>query len=131
MRPTSSIAVLVACLALPGAGCGNWNCSFNLSFALVGSRTEVSGRGVPEDTLAQVKPRETAKAWVLRFLGEPTTRETIADGTEVLTYVYERKTETRSGILLLFGRTRTYIDKTTVHVELKDDLVQRIWRERG
>jgi outer membrane protein assembly factor BamE (lipoprotein component of BamABCDE complex) len=90
--------------------------------------TTYSGQHISAETYAQVK-KGTTQGFVLATFGEPTSRTTLEDGSQIWRW---RSTQTRSSsgtvILLLSSSNRTETQHNTF-VELKDGLVVRVWRD--
>jgi outer membrane protein assembly factor BamE (lipoprotein component of BamABCDE complex) len=101
-----------------------------LSGCLIGSEshTNISGRYISEQTLAQVTPGKS-RDYVLALLGEPAEKTSIPDGTEIWKWRYsERKQNDTSVIFLVGAKSETQTDHTS-YVEMKDDAVVKAWRD--
>lgn len=109
---------LLALLALSG-------CVSSHSDVTYGS----TGPAVRGDTLRQIKVGRTTKEWLLGTLGEPSRTSGTSDGTEVLTYVYTKKVDSRFDFCP-FLDTHDRREEQTVYVfELKDGVVTKFWKE--
>ena len=93
--------------------------------------TLVTGRPVPEDVLLHVEPGRTTRWWLYRFVGKPSRVEPRADGAELLTYDYAQTTEERLAVLGAELRRDQAVERARVLFELRDGVVQRVWRDRG
>lgn len=90
------------------------------------SRTENVGRYVSQTTLSQIQPGKS-KEYVLALIGEPTTRTTVDEHTELWKWsCVERKDSGGHVIFLISADNRTEIERTTF-VELHDGVVVRAW----
>ncbi len=72
---------------------------------------------------------ETNKDWILSAIGNPNTKRTRSDGTEVWRYKNVSERDTRIGILLLLHMNVERERHKYLHVEFKDDVVIDYWME--
>lgn len=116
-RPAATLVLLVLATFL----CGG--CIIN-----TGSRVEQSGRQISTQTLEQIQAGRKMD-FVQAVLGEPTTRSTLAGGTEIWKYQYREK-RTRSGtVLFLFSGDNTTVIEHACYVEFQDGAVTRSWQD--
>ena len=90
--------------------------------------TSHSGQYISAETFSKVEPG-TSSGFVLATFGEPSTRTTLDDGSQIWRW---RHTETRSSsgtvIFLLSSSNRTETQHNTF-VEFRDGVVVRVWRD--
>ena len=118
MKPCRAVALLsVVCLLLT-TGC------------LVSSTShqKVSGNFVPENTFERIKPGETTTSWVKATLGEPSSKESAGDSTEVWKYSYTEVKEGSGAIFLIFGGSDKKELQRSAYVEFKEGIVKSKWR---
>ena len=94
------------------------------------SGDRASGKRIKETTLNQFEVGSTTKEWTLAVLGEPSHRETLEDGTEVMRYEYSRKKEQQTVVFILFAGNSDKQEKQTAYFEFKDDVLSRYWVEQ-
>lgn len=111
------LLIVPVALLLPG-------CLINSS-----SRTEYSGRYLSPAAVSQIEPGETKRDFVLATIGEPTTKTTLDDGSEIWKWEY-RKTRSSSGsvFLLLNSDSQTRSEGATF-VVFRDGVVEKVWQE--
>src|ERR1043165_703430 len=80
-------------------------CAALLPGCLISSRTaeHSSGTYVSENTMGQIEPGVTTKAWVIGAFGNPTSRTPLEDGGELWKWEYSRTRESHGGVLFIFG----------------------------
>jgi outer membrane protein assembly factor BamE (lipoprotein component of BamABCDE complex) len=92
------------------------------------SRTNVSGRYVGPDTLAQIQPGKS-EAYVTALLGDPSDKIQVEDGTSIWKWRY---TETRNSsgtvIFLVASDSKTETQRTT-YVEFNHGTVVKAWHD--
>ena len=110
-------ALLLACLPL--AGCVVIDSD---------SHTETSGTQISPTTLAQVEPGKSAD-FVLALLGEPSSRTTLADGTEIWKWTYRETRRSGGHILFVIDSDSTRETTLTSYVELCNGLVVKAWQD--
>jgi hypothetical protein len=117
---TGVIGLLLALAALGLAGC-------------VSSHSDVTygptGPVVRGETLRQIKIGRTSKEWLLGTLGEPSRTSGTPDGTEILTYVYTKKVDSRFDFCPFLDTHDRREDQITYVFELRDGIVTRFWKE--
>jgi outer membrane protein assembly factor BamE (lipoprotein component of BamABCDE complex) len=92
------------------------------------TRSEHSGRHVGRDTLEQIQPGRTPE-FVLALLGEPTTRSSAGDKTEVWRWEY-RSSEHHSGSLIfVIDSDKTTDVRSTTYVLFEDGKVVKAWQD--
>lgn len=111
-------ALLILVLLLPAAGC----------LVSSTSRQSVSGNYVPENTFDRIKAGQTTASWVKATLGEPSSKETAGESTEVWKYSYTEVKEGSGAIFLIFGGSDRKEQQRTAYVEIKDGIVSNKWR---
>lgn len=103
----------------------------NMSGCLIGSRSDVrtTGNYIGPQTFSQVQPGSTDAEWVLATFGEPNSRSTLSDGSEIWKWTYT-KTKSGSGSLLFVygGSDRTETQGSTF-VQVRDGVVVKAWRD--
>jgi len=117
-RAVVSVVVLSVVCLVSGTGC------------LVSSTShqKVSGNYVPENTFERIKPGETTSSWVKATLGEPSSKESAGDTTEVWKYSYTEVKEGSGAIFLIFGGSDKKELERNAYVEFKDGIVKSKWR---
>lgn len=120
IRQTLAVAALLASTAFLSG------CLFNGS-----NSVRMEGRYIGDSTLAQIKPGQTDKTWILASLGEPTRKSSLTDqNNEVWVWDYRKIKHSNTEIFLIFdGDKRTEISQH-VYVEFDGDLVSRAWSDR-
>src|SRR5689334_6269822 len=89
----SFVAALAAAVMLTAGGC----------LVVKGNNTEESGVRVSQPTLDQIKPGETTEAWLVAALGEPSSRRSVDDHTQILRYDHTITNEKGGAVFLLFA----------------------------
>jgi len=97
---------------------------------LVGGSSTVKrdGKYVGEDTLAQIQPGKTGKAWILATLGDPSEKKELEPGHELWKYSYKETKEGGGYVFLIFAGSDKTVTGGNVFVEFKDDTVSKSWR---
>jgi len=117
MRSLRSMAV-AATIALAASSC----------IINTGSHTKRTGSYISQQTFEQVAPGKK-KEFVVAVLGEPSTKTSLSDGTEIWKWMFRQK-ETRSGsFLFVFSGDDTTETETSTYVLFKDDVVTQAWRD--
>jgi len=103
---------------------------FSVNGCLVGTSSQVrrDGSYVAEDTLRNIEPGRTDKAWVLATLGEPSERNQLDAGHELWKYSCRETRDSAGYVFLIFGGSDQKVTKEQVFVELKDGIVTKSWR---
>jgi len=91
--------------------------------------THESGAKVSGPTLAQVKPGETAEAWLLAAVGEPTSSRDVDEHTHLLRYEHTVTTTKGGSIFLLYSGGESEQRKTSAVFEITNGIVTRYWTE--
>jgi len=104
--------------------------AFCLTGCLVMSseKTEVEGTPVSEETFAQIEPG-SSEDLVIALLGEPTTRDDLSDGTNLLKWTYRKTTKKGSAVLVIFAGSKKTEEAGTIYVILEDGRVKKVWRD--
>ena len=86
------------------------------------------GAMVSEETMGQIERGKSSKAKLLSLLGEPSSKETPTEGTEIYKYVYTKKKTSGVALFLIFaiGDSEEYHNE--LFFEIKDDVVVDWWR---
>jgi len=102
----------------------------SMTGCLVGGSSEVKreGKYVGENTLAQIQPGKTGKAWIIATLGDPTEKREIEAGHELWKYSYKETKEGDGYVFLIFAGSDKSVTGGNVFVEFKDDVVTKSWR---
>ncbi len=95
----------------------------------VNSSSEYSGNYVPPTTLSKVEPGKTTQEWIQATMGEPNTKTTLKDGTEIWRFEYERTRSSSGSVFLLLDSDSRSRVRGATFVELKDGIVQKVWRD--
>jgi len=102
-----------------------------LLFGCVATESNVHYSGVENSQLRQIEPGRTTKDQLLAIVGEPTEESMTEDGSDILRY---RCIEKKDNRFAMFPPPIAIEDKKeiehTVVFKLKDDIVQRYWKER-
>ena len=92
------------------------------------SDTHVTGNFVPPNTFDRIEPGKTTAAWVKATLGEPSSKDTVGNSTEVWKYSYTEQKESTGAIFLIFGGNDKTEKQRVAYVEIKDGIVKNKWR---
>jgi outer membrane protein assembly factor BamE (lipoprotein component of BamABCDE complex) len=93
------------------------------------SNTNISGKAIPDDVLAQIQPGQTKDA-VINLLGQPSKKTTEDGGNELWKWTYtETKSAEHSFIVLFAGTSKTTTTQTTVVEFGENGKVTKAWRE--
>lgn len=96
---------------------------------VTGSSKQVrSGNYVSDDAFKRIEPGKTTAGWVLATLGEPTSRQTIEDGSEVWKWTYSEHRQSSGAVFLIFGGSDEKEITGNAFVELRDGIVTNAWR---
>lgn len=87
-----------------------------------------SGNYVADTTFNQIKPGQTTEGWVRATLGPPTSKDTLADGTQIWKYTYTERRESSGAVFLIFGGHDEKETNGTAYVEIKNGVVTNAWR---
>lgn len=111
--------VLAALACAPLAGC----------LVSGSSDQQISGSMVSKDVFSQVEPGKTTAKWVQAAFGEPDTRETLDDGTEVWRWAYTQHKQSGGSVLFLVHSSNKSVTKGSTVVEFKDGIVTKAWQD--
>ena len=93
------------------------------------SNEKRTGNYVADSTFSQIEPGKTSAGWVKATLGEPDTKEKVADSnSEIWKYSYTEKKESSGAVFLLFGGSDRKEKTGHAFVEIKDGVVVNKWR---
>lgn len=116
LRTFTFLAVLAAAAVCPGCLIGSH------------SHTNVSGRYVGPETLAQIQPGKS-EAYVLALLGDPSDKTNIENGTSIWKWRYTETRNSSGAVIFIFASdTKTETERTT-YVEFKDGAVVKAWHD--
>lgn len=117
LTPLLLTAVLAA--NLPLGGC------------IIGSHSDVKTTGsyIGPQSFTQIEPGTTTGEWVLATFGEPTSRSSLSDGTEVWKWTYSRVKTGRGSLLFVYGGSDRTETQGAAFVQLRDGLVINKWRD--
>lgn len=93
------------------------------------SSVRAEGRYIGPDTINKIEPGVTTREWVAAVLGEPTTRTTLTDGSEIWKWSSKKVTRSSGSLFLVFRGSERDVIERTVYVELDGDLVSRVWKD--
>lgn len=94
-----------------------------------GTTVRELGPQLSDSAVSPVEPGKTTVAWIVAAFGEPTARESAADGAEILRYDSERRTTRGAYFLGLIASSDNTIERTSWWFEAKDGVVTRRWSE--
>jgi len=102
----------------------------SLSGCLIGSssRTEHTGIYVSEKTLAQIQPGKD-KSYVIALIGDPETKHTLDDGSELWKWSYSEEKTSRGSVIFLISSNKTVATKRATFVEFRDSKVVKAWTD--
>ena len=92
---------------------------------------DVHYTGVEDQQLNEIERGQTIKDWLIETLGEPSEQYTDEEGNEILRYKCTKRIE--KDFVLIPPVIVTNEQKTIEHIvafEVRDDIVQRYWKER-
>lgn len=95
----------------------------------VDSSNEYSGNYIPPSTLSKVEEGKTTQEWITATMGEPNTKTKLDDGSEIWRYEYERTRSSSGSVFLLLDSDSRSRTRGATFVELKDGIVQKVWRD--
>jgi outer membrane protein assembly factor BamE (lipoprotein component of BamABCDE complex) len=116
IRTFTFISVLAAVAVCPGCLIGSH------------SHTDVSGRYVGPDTLAQIQPGKS-EAYVTALLGDPSDKTNLEDGTSIWKWSYTETRNSSGAVIFIFASDSKVETQRTTYVELKDALVVKAWHD--
>ena len=112
---------IAALLLVAAAGCG----------PVVSSDSSYTRTGeyVGRSSYAQIRPGKSSDDFVAATLGEPTSKTTLDDGSEIWQWTgTERKSGSGSVLFVYSGTNEKEID-TRTFVKVKDGVVTKKWRD--
>jgi hypothetical protein len=115
----AAFTIAVVCCLAPGC------CA-----VLADSDTSFTGpaAAASPSTVAQIKPGETTREWVIATLGKPTSTSKTSDDTEILRYDCVKKVHNSATIFLILAANDRKESHQSVFVEIRDGVVQRCWQ---
>lgn len=101
-----------------------------LSGCLISGHSNVSTTGayVGPSTYSQIEPGTTRQDWVLATLGEPCTRTTLEDGSEIWKWSYTRTKSGRGSVFLLYSGSDQRSEPGATFVQLCNGIVVKKWQ---
>lgn len=102
----------------------------SLTGCLIGSneRETLAGKQVSDATFNRIQPGVTTTEWIQGTLGEPSTKSTLSDGTEVWKWSYTKTKASSGTVLFLFGGSSSKTTAGSAYVEAKNGIVTKAWR---
>lgn len=92
------------------------------------SHTTRSGKYISAETVQRLEPGKD-QDYVLALLGDPSSRQTLSDGTEIWKWTYrERKNSSGAVFLIIDSDATTEVERST-YVELQHGQVVRAWQD--
>ena len=110
------LGVLVLAPCLPG-------CVIDTS-----SRSEDSGRQVGPETLEQLQPGRTQE-FVLALLGDPSSRSSAGEKTEVWKWDYRRREHSSGSLIFVLDSHKTTEVRCTTYVLFEDGKLTKAWQD--
>ena len=92
------------------------------------SNQRVTGNYVPQNTFDRIEAGRTTASWVKATLGEPSSKESAGNDSEVWKYSYTEVKEGSGAIFLIFGGSSHKELQRHAYVEFKDGVVTNKWR---
>lgn len=92
------------------------------------SNEDFSGKYVSRQTFGEVVPGETTETWILGTLGEPTSKTTLEDGSQLWKYAYTKTKSSRGSLLFVFGGSSRSSTGGSAYVQIKNGIVVKHWR---
>ncbi len=89
-----------------------------------------SDRSLPSKAIEQIEVGQTNRLWLEKHLG-PASAIKESDDSVTYTYRFSEQVQQRVRIFLLFQHRSTDTRERLLFVELKDDLVQKLWLDDG
>lgn len=115
---TLVMMVLGAAAMLPMGGC------------LISSHNseDFSGKYVSSMTYNQIEPGVTRADWIQATLGEPTSKSTLEDGSELWKWSYVKTKKSSGSLLFVFNGSDRKQTAGSVYAQIKDGVVVKTWR---
>lgn len=113
----ATLALAGAVIALPGC--------------LISSRSDqhITGNRVGTETFSRIEPGKTTMQWVQASMGEPSSKRTLDDGTEIWRWNYTKTKNSRGAVFLIASGDDSITTSGSTVVEIKDGLVIRAWQD--
>lgn len=101
-----------------------------VSACVIDARSHVttSGRHFSRETLDQIQPGCTQE-YVLALLGEPTTRASAGDKSEVWKWQYKSREQRSGSLIFVFDADKTTETDGTTYVLFEDAKVVKVWQD--
>src|SRR5262245_11562636 len=110
------LAFLVLACSLPG-------CVIDSS-----SRSENSGKHVGPETLEQLQPGRSQE-FVLGLLGDPTTRSSAGEKTEIWKWEYRRREHHDGSLIFVLDSHKTTEVRSTTYVLFEEGKLAKAWQD--
>lgn len=92
------------------------------------SRSEHTGREIGPETLEQLQPGRTQE-FVLALLGDPTTRSSAGDKTEVWKWEYTRREHRSGSLIFVIDSDNTSEIRRTTYALFEDGKLVKSWQD--
>jgi hypothetical protein len=79
--------------------------------------------------IGQIVPGTTTRDWVIENLGAPESSTRLDESQEILKYVCRSKTRRDFSLLFILNSHSTVENVANLHIDLKDGIVQRYWKD--
>ncbi len=93
------------------------------------SDTKMSGAYIGPSTFGEIEPGVTKVDWIRAVMGEPTSKATLDDGSEIWKWAYTRKHRSSGGVFLLVGGSNRTEEQGATFVQIRNGVVERAWRD--
>jgi outer membrane protein assembly factor BamE (lipoprotein component of BamABCDE complex) len=92
------------------------------------SHSEHSGKHVGPETLEQIQPGRS-QDYVLALLGDPTTRSSAGDKTEIWKWEYRCREHRSGSLIFVLESDKTTDVHSTTYVLFEDGKVTKVWQD--
>lgn len=92
------------------------------------SHTTRSGKYISTETVQRIEPGKPAE-YVVAVLGEPSSRQSLADGTEIWKWTYRERKQSSGAVFLVVDSDSTTETERATYVELQHGVVIRAWQD--
>jgi outer membrane protein assembly factor BamE (lipoprotein component of BamABCDE complex) len=120
MNATMRYRPLLSLLLIPLLSAG---CLFGGS-----SKVRREGNYVASETVNQIQPGKTSKAWVSAVIGVPSDRIRIDPEQEIWKYAYSETKDSSGYVFLIFSARDSKTTRGNVFVQFDGDVVSKTWR---
>jgi outer membrane protein assembly factor BamE (lipoprotein component of BamABCDE complex) len=94
------------------------------------TRYAEQGKPISERTLDEIERGQTSQDWIIATFGEPSSRRSRQNGTEILEYRFSQKRDKNFVVLPLLIVNYEGETLQTVFVEIGDGIVKDYWVEK-